>query len=160
MAIRAWSCSPRLKPVVERLRPRLRTFRDENGRELFDVPDGPLPDPDTPAPPRFLPTYDNLLLSHKDRSRMLGAHDQWSVGPNQFDDVFRGGSVLIDGFVRAGWRVEREKGGRVTLSVIPVVALAPDDASAVAEEAGRLLEFLAANASERNVRIEPLARPT
>src|SRR5258705_1228031 len=133
MAIRAWSCSPRLKPVVERLRPRLRTFRDENGRELFDVPDGPLPDPDTPAPPRFLPTYDNLLLSHKDRSRMLGAHDEWSVGPNQFDDVFRGGSVLVDGFVRAGWRVDRAKGGGApaTRVVRPVVLPSNADQAAV-----------------------------
>jgi hypothetical protein len=157
MDIQSWSWLTRLGPVVERLRPRLRTFRDERGRELFDIPDGPLPDPETAAPPRFLPTYDNLLLSHKDRSRVLGGQDDWSVGPNQFDEVFGGGSVLVDGFVRAGWRVRREKGrgGRATLVVLPVVTLTPSEARAVSEEAQRLLAFLAADAEDRDVQVEP-----
>jgi hypothetical protein len=157
MDIQAWCWLTRLGAVVERLRSRLRTFRDERGRELFDVPDGVLPDPDTVAPVRFLPTFDNILLSHKDRGRILGDHDEWSVGPNQFDDAFRGGSVLVDGFVRAGWRVEREKGagGRATLVVIPVVALARPEAKAVTDEAERLLAFLAAEAGDRDVRVEP-----
>lgn len=139
--IQTWCWLTRLGDVVERLRPRLRTFRDESGRELFDVPDGSLPDPDTPAPPRFLPTYDNIVLSHKDRSRMLGDQAAWSVGPNQFDDAFRGGSVLVDGFVSAGWRVEKAD-GRATLVVLPVVALAEADRADVADEAARLLAFL------------------
>jgi hypothetical protein len=157
MDIQAWCWLTRLGAVVERLRSRLRTFRDERGRELFDVPDGVLPDPDTVAPVRFLPTFDNILLSHKDRGRILGDHDEWSVGPNQFDDAFRGGSVLVDGFVRAGWRVDREKGagGRATLVVIPVVALARPEVKAVTDEAERLLAFLAAEAGDRDVRVEP-----
>jgi hypothetical protein len=162
MDIQAWCWLTRLGAVVERLRPRLRTFRDERGRELFDVPDGVLPDPDTVAPVRFLPTFDNILLSHKDRGRILGDHDEWSVGPNQFDDAFRGGSVLVDGFVRAGWRVDREKGagGRATLVVIPVVALARPEVKAVTDEAERLLAFLAAEAGDRDVRVEPRIGPS
>jgi hypothetical protein len=161
MDIQSWCWMTRLGAVVERLRPRLRTFRDEAGRELFDVPEGPLPDPDSPAPPRFLPTYDNILLSHKDRSRVLGDQAEWIVGPNQFDEAFRGGSVLIDGFVRAGWRIERKKGrpGAATLVVIPVVPLSSTDEAAVGDEADDLLGFLAADASERGVRFAPARGP-
>ena len=108
MDIQAWCWLTRLGPIVERLRPQLRTFRDENGKELFDVPDGPLPDPDTPAPPRFLPTYDNLVLSHKDRSRIIGDPSEWAVDGGQFDQIFLRGSVLVDGFVHSGWRVDRD----------------------------------------------------
>jgi hypothetical protein len=154
--IQTWCWLTRLGDVIERLRPRLRTFRDESGRELFDVPDGLLPDPDTAAAPRFLPTYDNIILSHKDRSRMLGDQAIWSVGPNQFDDVFRGGSVLVDGFVRAGWRVEKAD-GRATLVVLPVVALADADRADIADEATRLLAFLAPDHTP-DVRFEPTDR--
>ena len=97
--IRTWSRLTGLRDVVEGLRPSLRTFEDENGKELFDVTDGPLPDPDVPAPPRFLPEYDNIALSHADRSRILAG-----LGPG--GPMPRGrsiGSLLVDGFYRASW---------------------------------------------------------
>ena len=87
--VQTWCWRTRMGPVLERLRPQLRTFEDEAGRELFDVPDSPMPDPDTPAPVRFFPTYDNIYLSHKDRSRIIDEHASWTAGPTQFNAIFR-----------------------------------------------------------------------
>lgn len=153
MDIQSWCWLTRLGPIVERLRPQLRTFRDENGKELFDVPDGPLPDPDTPAPPRFLPTYDNIVLSHKDRSRIIGDPKEWSVGGGQFDEIFLRGSILVDGFVHSGWRVEREA-DRATLVVMPARPWSSGDRQAVADEAERLLTFLAPEIANREIRFD------
>jgi hypothetical protein len=149
--VAAWSRLTGLRSVVDRLRPRLRSFRDERGRELFDVPDAPRPDPDTPAPPRFLPEYDNLLLSHDDRSRFV--HD---LARAQLSGV-RGrvhGSVLHDGLVSAVWRLERNRrSGRATLVVTHVTRLSSRAQAAVAAEGRRLLRLVAADASEHSVRL-------
>ncbi len=113
--VQAWSGVSRLSATVQRLRPRLCTFRDEHGRELFDLPRAPRPDPQTPAPIRFLPEYDNLLLAHADRTRVLSPPDTWGVFTDNGRVV---GTVLIDGFVGATWRIERA-GAAATLLVRP-----------------------------------------
>jgi hypothetical protein len=158
MDIQAWSWLTRLTPYVEALRPRLRTFRDENGKELFDVPDGLLPDADTPAPPRFLPTYDNVVLGHKDRSRIVGDPERdWVDGKAQWDEVFLKGSILVDGFVSAGWRLEREeKGAPATLVVMPVLrrSLTTAEQDAIDAEGRALLKMAAAEASSYDVRFQ------
>jgi hypothetical protein len=142
--IQAWCWLTRLGAVVERLRPRLRVFRDEGGVELFDVPDGPRPDPETQAPPRFVPEYDNLLLSHADRSRVIADADR--------ERVFTKGAFLVDGFVRGTWRVARER-GTASLLIEPFVALGTADRAAVEEEGERLLAFASAEAGSREVRV-------
>src|SRR5262249_49786925 len=81
-----WTPLTGLGEVFDRLKPHVVTFTDDRGRTLFDVPDGPRPDPETPAPPRYLPEYDNLLLSHADRSRFVAVRQR----PGR-------GSLLVDG---------------------------------------------------------------
>jgi hypothetical protein len=153
---RTWSGLSALSVVFERLRPRLRTFRDESGRELFDVPDGPLPDPESPAPPRFLPVYDNVLLSHADRTRVIRAGDRNRMG---YMEGVTFGSVLIDGFVGATWTVKREARA-ATLRITLLDRLPKQERVAVEDEGARLLTFVAAETSSRNVIVtEPDAKP-
>jgi len=134
---RAWSGLGGLREVFERLRPNLITFRDERGRELFDVPGAPLPDPGTSAPPRFLPAFDNALLSHNDRTRIISEeHRRLLIG----DRLMRG--VLLDGFAYGTWRTERGR-GKATLVIEPFEPLTEVDRDALAEEGERLLRFLA-----------------
>jgi hypothetical protein len=142
--MQTWSGLTRLNEVTERLRPRLRTFRDERGKELFDLPDAPLPDPDVPAPPRFLPDYDNLLLAHSDRSRII-AEEYRPAGIGR-------PTVLIDGFVRGTWRITRQ-GGAATLLIEPFERLSKKNAASLTREGGRLLAFAATDAEAHDVRL-------
>ncbi|MYW02719.1 winged helix DNA-binding domain-containing protein [Streptomyces sp. SID3343] len=102
--MQAWSGLTRLREAVERLRPALAVYRDEAGRELFDVPDAPLPAEDAPAPVRFLPEFDNLLLSHGDRTRIISDADRKRVFT--INGIIRS-TFLVDGFVAGLWRITR-----------------------------------------------------
>jgi hypothetical protein len=148
--MRTWSGLTGLREVVDRLRRRLRTFRDENGRELFDVPDGVLPDPDTPAPPRFLPTYDNILLSHDDRSRIISEGDRRRLTGHSYEGNF--GTVLIDGFVGGRWKFKHQR-QVATLLISPMKRLSKKNAAMVAGEGARLLAFMAGQEVDHDVRI-------
>jgi hypothetical protein len=134
---RTWSGIGGLRDVFERLRPRLVTFRDERGRELFDVAGAPLPDPDTPAPPRFLPAFDNVLLSHADRTRIISDEHRKLL---LRDRMMRG--VLLDGFACATWRTKRSR-RKTTLTIEPFEPLTNEDRDALAGEGERLLRFMA-----------------
>jgi DNA glycosylase AlkZ-like len=149
MDVQAWSGLTRLREVTDRLGDRVRRFRNEAGRELLDVVDGPLPDADVPAPARFLPDFDNVVLSHADRSRIVD------------DDVRKRlqtingqlpGTVLVDGRVAAKWSVERTKQA-ATLIVTPFGRLARADRQSIASEGARLLAFAATDATDRDVRV-------
>ena len=135
--VQTWSGLSRLGEVVERLRPRLSTFRDERGKELFDVPDSPMPDPDTPAPPRFLPEFDNLILSHADRTRVIAEEYRKAIASR---NGMVPASVLTGGFVCGTWKTERSR-GKATLEIKPFEHLPKRDRDALAEEGERLIRF-------------------
>jgi DNA glycosylase AlkZ-like len=152
--IRTWSGLTGLRGVVASLRPSLQAFRDEQGRELLDLADGALAAAETPAPPRFLPEYDNVLLSHADRSRVLSG-----LGPClPFLQGGRGvGTLLVDGFYRANWIVTDEPGG-ATLTIdrfAPVASDPAGTADAIVAEGTGLLAFLAPDKSDRRVVFAP-----
>jgi hypothetical protein len=140
--IRTWSGLTGLGTAIERLRPQLRSFRDEQGRELLDVLDGALPDPETPAPVRFLPESDSAVIAHSDHTRIARDADRRRAMPRTF---------LVDGFVGGTWRLIRSR-HMISLEITPFAALARDDRVALAEEGVRLLTFMVAGA-EDDVRI-------
>jgi len=121
------------EPALEALEP-LRRFQDERGRELLDVPRAPLPPADSPAPVRFLPRFDNLVLSHADRTRVVSDEHRRAV-------IHGGGMVeatfLVDGFVAGLWRVEKER-----VRVEPFAPLPRVWRREVADEAARLEAWL------------------
>jgi Winged helix DNA-binding domain len=150
--VQTWSGLTRLGEVVDRLRPGLRAFRDERGRELFDLPDAPRPDPGTPAPVRMVAEFDNLILSHADRTRVISDDGRQRMAtPN---GIFPG-TVLVDGFAAGMWRITRSRGAAV-LTVEPFGPLSPADRDAVTAEGARMLEFAAPGASHE-VRLAPIA---
>jgi hypothetical protein len=153
--VATWSRLTGLREVVEGLRPRLRRFRDERGRELFDLPEGPRPDPDTPAPTRFLPEYDNVLLSHADRSRFVTPEQRARLAAV---DGRVHGTVLHDGFLFGVWQLDRmRESGRATLAVSHVERLTKRSERAVTAEAMRYLRFAAADAESYDLRFTAVA---
>jgi hypothetical protein len=145
--VQEWSGLSGLRAAVEGMRSELRVFRDEAGKELFDVPDAPLPDPGTPAPPRFLPEYDNLILAYADRARMLSDEQRKAVWTK--NGLLA--TALVDGGVAATWKIVRER-GRVSLAVDPLVRIAKRDRSALEAEGLRLLAFTDPDATAHDVR--------
>ncbi|MGH3315014.1 MAG: winged helix DNA-binding domain-containing protein [Nocardioidaceae bacterium] len=132
--VRAWSGLTGLRDALQRLRPGLRTFRDERRRELFDIPDGTMPDAGTPAPPRFLPAFDNAVLGFDDRSRIIDdAHRRLSVAGARF--------VLVDGRVAATWTTDADIDD-ITVRVRALRPIRRIDRDAVVAEGESLLAFL------------------
>ena len=145
-----WSGDRTLRPVFERLRPSLRTFRDEAGRELFDLPAAPRPAEDTPAPVRFLPDYDNLMLAYDDRSRILDdAHRPSLTSANGI--VYA--TYLVDGRIAGKWTLARVKRA-ATLTLIPYKKLVAGVRSELEREGDQLLRFVEPDATTFAVRVQ------
>lgn len=114
------------------------------------MPDAPLPDFDTLAPPRLLPEYDNVALSHADRTRIFSG-----AGPGPpFPSGATTGSLFVDGFYRANWKIVVED-SVATLTIdrfSPQPADPPGTLDEIEEEGNRLLGFVAPDAVDRRVR--------
>ncbi|MDQ7803125.1 winged helix DNA-binding domain-containing protein [Amycolatopsis sp. A133] len=140
--LRAWCGLTGLPPAVKALREELVVFRDERGRELLDLPGAPRPDPDTPAPVRFLPAFDNSILGYDDRSRIIDdAHRGLSVAGERV--------VLVDGRVSATWTLAAD-----AVVVRPLRPLTKAEREEVTAEGSDLAAFLTDRESDR-VRVEP-----
>jgi hypothetical protein len=150
--VQNWSGLTRLREVVERLAPRLRTFAAADGRTLYDLPDAPRPAADTPAPVRFLPEYDNVLLGHADRARIVAP-----AAAVLWDQEFHWSPVLVDGVVRGTWRLATERSSATLHTRFPG-RLSLDEERAVTAEATALLTFLTPKARERAVRVGAVSR--
>jgi Winged helix DNA-binding domain len=146
-----WCGLTRLAEVVDGLRGELMSWRGPSGVELFDLPDAPRPDPDIPAPPRFLYDFDNLYLSHADRSRVITEeYRSLFVSPNgQLPQ-----SLLLDGRTAGTWTVARTRDSAV-LTVRPFRRLPAATADAVTAEGARLLDFVAADRQDHEIHVVP-----
>ncbi|HYJ70399.1 MAG TPA: winged helix DNA-binding domain-containing protein [Nocardioidaceae bacterium] len=143
--VQAWCGRTRLSEVVERLRLSLRVLRSDDGVDLYDLPDAPRPDPDAPAPVRFLPEYDNVLLSHKDRRRVVPKGRRVPLPPG---NGAAAGTVLIDGWYAADWRFDGSD-----LVVQPFESPSPSAVDAIEAEGRSLVRFVRGEVGE--VRVLP-----
>lgn len=135
--LRAWSGLAGLPGAVAAVRPELVAFRDERGRELLDLPDAPRPDPDTPAPVRFLPAFDNAILGYQDRERIIDEeHRLLSVAGERV--------VLVDGRVAATWRVAED-----VVEVTPLRRFSRAERAEVTEHGREVSMFLSDKESDR-----------
>jgi Winged helix DNA-binding domain len=146
--MQSWSGLTKLGETFAALGSELVTLAAEDGRTLYDLPDAPRPDPDTPARPRFLPLYDNVYLGYDNRRRMLAADDSKRVNLlAEFKPA-----VLVDGTISAGWAIEVGK-GRAVLSIEPYHALRKADVRALEKEGAAFLKFMEPDASDFDVAV-------
>jgi Winged helix DNA-binding domain len=135
--LQTWSGVGGMKTVLDGMRDGLEVFADERGRELFDLPDAPRPDAGVPAPPRFLPEFDNLVLAHDDRSRVIADEHRPLVTTK---NLRVRATFLVGGSVAGTWTIEVKR-RLATLRIAPFGALAKRARSALAEEGEALLRF-------------------
>lgn len=139
--VQAWSGITRMSSTVADMSDELRHHTGPDGQRLVDLPDAELPDPDVPAPVRFLPAFDDILLGHADRTRIIRDEDRPRVMPGraQVKPTF-----LIDGTVHGTWSFES---GEIRLD--PLRPLSGAEQAAAEEEAHRMLTFIGSNQSVR-----------
>jgi len=156
--VQAWCGLTRLSEVVDRMT--LRVYLDENGKELFDVPDAELPDPGVTAPPRYLPEFDNVFLSHANRERIIPdglSFGEWCRRYGLMMTVRGGvlrGNLLLGGLLQGIWRVDREKNA-FTLVVEPFTKVTKKDLATLHKDGLALLTFAFPKAGTTGVQVLP-----
>lgn len=146
----AWSAMKGLSSVLEELRPQLQVFRDERKRELFDLPEAPRPHEDTEVPARFVADFDNLVLSHADRTRVIADEHRPTV-------VTKNGlvlpTILVDGFVAGTWKTAATR-KKATLTVTPFAPLPARAREELSQEAEALTRFIHPDVPAFDLRFE------
>ncbi|MGN7403295.1 winged helix DNA-binding domain-containing protein [Cytobacillus praedii] len=151
--IQTWSGLTKIRKVIEGLRLQLNTFLDEDGNELFDVSHAEFPDIDTPVPVRFLAEFDNILLSHKNRTRIIA--DEYRSRVFTVNGIIKA-TFLIDGYVQGLWRIEQNKKSS-TLIIEPFKSLLQVDKDELAIEGAKLMGFAAADSEVMNIQfLDPI----
>ncbi|MNR87065.1 hypothetical protein D3C72_179260 [compost metagenome] len=150
-----WSGLKGLKSTFEAMRSELVTFRDARKRELFDLPDAPRPSEETDAPVRFLPEYDNLVLAHADRSRLIAEEFRPQIVTTNLKVL---ATFLVDGRVAGTWKVTR-KGKGATLVLEPFEAIAAPIRDALAEEGLQALRFSEEDAQTFDLKVDSPLKP-
>jgi hypothetical protein len=141
--IRVWSRLNGLREVVDGLRSELQVHTADDGTELLDAPESAIVDEDVPAPPRFLPEYDNVLLGHADRSRFFV---EGIIPPGW------AGNLLVDGLFSGWWKIHK---GKEALFDVRLLRKVPrSEIKAVRMEAERLLELAFPQARARSIEIQ------
>jgi hypothetical protein len=144
----AWSGMRSLADAFAALRPKLAVFRDAKGRELFDLPKAPRPPATTPAPVRFLPDYDNLVLAWADRTRVVADAFRARLATKNLQIL---PTFLVEGVVAGTWKIERA-GKSAALVLAPFEGLSRKAKSELAEEGAALLRFAEGDAPSAEVR--------
>ena len=145
--MQTWSGLKNLGDAFLVLRPTLKLFRDSRGRELFDLPKAPRPEEGTPVPVRFLPDYDNLVLGHADRSRVIADAHRTLIATKNLQVL---PTFLVDGFVAGTWKIERAKAS-ATLTMKPFESLTRKTRDELTVEAAALLKFVEPEAAKQLV---------
>lgn len=147
--VQTWSGVGGMKTVLKGMRDTLEVFTDERGRELFDLPDAPRPDSGIKAPPRFLPEFDNLVLAHDDRTRLIADEHRPLVTTK---NLRVRATFLVDGVVAGTWTIEVKR-KTATLRLAPFAPLAKRAATGLADEGEALVRFAEPEAAGHAMKI-------
>ncbi len=142
-----WSGRRGVKEMFASIRDELVSFRDSRGRELFDLPEAPRPGEDIPAPVRFLPDYDNVVLAHADRRRLIADEHRLRLLTKNLRVL---PSFLVDGIVSGTWEIERA-GADAALTITPFKKISTEAKSVLKAEGDQLLRFVEADAKKRKI---------